>query len=630
MHRSRRPEVPSKVRTVASRPVWWLCLVALILGCGSAEIPPEVVPDAPKDRDRESWGVRLQLHSASSGSVTVEAPYVTDHIDVQQTRADSGVTVTLADSSGEIATHINAHRLVVDHRAHTVALAGSVLARATVHRVEMRTDTMTWDRTEDRFDLPLGVDVTLATGHLAAAQLTGGSDLAQWTAKDVRSTFGDSSAAVDEVRVSGRSAQVRSDSTAVIARFDSARASWRDRDVSAQQALYDGHAQTLVLKGSVVLQDSMRQMAAEMVELDLSARRIYAHGVVRATGDLHLEADELREDDIGRWSVRGEPLRLDADNRRLEARQMQISADMDTVIASGTTGAVEGDRTIQADSLVLVRPSGQLEAIGSVRVVAGDVQGQLRSEHLRSTGAGKHVMLWDGAQLTRPRPDAEDLTLAADTLYLDNEAGLLSGSGTFVLRSPPRLELRAQRGIYHTSGDTATLAGQAQFLYDGQDSQSRLSADTCHVVLSNGEPTAVDWPGHLEGRMKDAEQTLWLQAQSGHGDLVDGRISRLTLQGQVEVTHRGSSQRLSRFTAASMRLTYGEDGVLQQVQAEGHALVRTRLPDDADGGNSASLNEVGGARLEVDLHGGAVVAVRVLDKIEGRFVPDDADDSVKD
>ena len=35
-------------------------------------------------------------------------------------------------------------------------------------------------------------------------------------------------------------------------------------------------------------------------------------------------------------------------------------------------------------------------------------------------------------------------------------------------------------------------------------------------------------------------------------------------------------------------------------------------------------------RLEVDLDGGAVVAVRVLDEIEGRFVPDDDDDSLKD
>jgi hypothetical protein len=309
---------------------------------------------------------------------------------------------------------------------------------------------------------------------------------------------------------------------------------------------------------------------------------------------------------------------------------MLISADMDTVIASGNTGAVEGERTIQADSLVLVRSEGQLEAIGGVLVAAEDLQGRLQSEYLRSTGAGKHMLLRDGASLTRPRPGSTELTLAADTLYLDNEEGLLSGAGTFVLRSPPRLELRSRQGSYHTSGDTVTLAGQTQFLYDGQDAQSRLSADTCHVVMNDGEPTGVDWPGPMEGRMKDAEQTMWLQAHSGHGDLVDGRISLLTLEGQVEVTHRGYGERLSRFTAASMHLTYSEDGILQQVQAEGSALVRTRFPDDAEGGNSASLNEVGGVRLEVDLDGGAVAAVRVLDEIEGRFVPYDDDDSLKD
>ena len=585
-------------------------------------------PVAPDDRDRESWGVRLQLHSPTSGSVTVDAPYVTDHIDVQQTRADSGVSVTLADSSGEVITRISAHRLVVDHSAHIVALAGSVLARSAVHQVAMRADTMTWDRSDDRLDLPLGADVDLATGQLSAGQLTGGSDLVQWSARDVGSTFRDTSTVADEVGITGKTAQVQSDSAGVIAHFDSVRAQWRGRDVSAQQATYDGSARTLVLSDSVVLQDSTRKLHADSVDLDLSAYRIFARSAVRATGDLSLEADALREDDTGRWSVRGRPLRLDTDERQLEAEQMLISADMDTVIATGNTRAAEGDRTIHADSLVLVRSTGQLEAVGRIHVAAGDVTGQLQGDHLHSTGVGQRVQLWDGAQLTRPRPDAPDLILAADTLELD--ASQLTGIGAFVLRSPPHLELRAQQGSYHTSGDTAILVGQARFLYDAEDSQSKLTADTCHVLLVDGAPTAVDWPANLSGRIRDVEQTSWLQAQSGHGDLVNGRLNHLSLQGKVEVTLRGSGERLSRFTAESMELLYGEDGVLYRVQAAGDALVRSRSPDDVVTGDRASLNEVGGERLEVDLDSGAVVAVRVLHEIEGRFVPDDDEDSLKD
>jgi hypothetical protein len=118
-----------------------------------------------------------------------------------------------------------------------------------------------------------------------------------------------------------------------------------------------------------------------------------------------------------------------------------------------------------------------------------------------------------------------------------------------------------------------------------------------------------------------------LRAQAGHAELAAGRLVRLTLQGDVEVTHRGTEGRLSRFTAASMELNYGDDGVLHRVRAEGDARVRTRLPQDGDeSGTKASFNEVTGQRLEVDLEDGAVVAVRVLDAIEGRFMPADEEE----
>ena len=619
----RKPQRPDRSRADLPTNLFRLCLLALLTGCGSADAPQVADPVALTDRDRESWDVRLQLHSTTSGSVTVEAPFVTDHSDVQQMRADSGVTVTLADSTGVTATFLSAHRLVVDHRNHTVALAGSVSAHAAARQVMMRADTMTWDRTADRLDLPAGADVNLSTGHLTARQLSGGSDLAQWTAQDVQSIFRDSSTE-DEVGIDGRSAHVRSDDGTVMANFDSVHAHWRGREVGAAEAHYDGNLHRLFLNGSVVLQDSGRQVRADTVILDLSAHRITAHGSVRASGDFRFEADELLEDESGRWTVVGTDLWLEVDERRLEAGSMTLSADTDTITAAGGVRAVEEDRSIHADSLRLTRADHQLVAIGGVRVIAGDVEGTLQADSLRSTGEGGHVFLWGDAHLRRPR-EGEDLILAADTLRLDSAEDRLTGQGAFVLRSPPRVEMRADVGSYLTSGDTATLEGQVEFFYDAQESHIRLSADTCHVVLDSGDPVAIDWPGAMGGQLVDAEQTTWLQAQSGHGDLVDGRLTRLTLQGAVEVTHRGTGGRLSRFTATSMELDYGEDGVLQRVQAAGDALVRTRLPEEKEGGTSsrASFNEVSGARLEVDLDGGAVIAVRVLESIEGRFVPDD-------
>ena len=600
-------------------------LLAILLSCGVADSPPLVDPVAPEDRDRESWDVRLQLHSTTSGRVTVEAPYVTDHIDAQQTRADSGVTVTLADSTGAIITRLSAHRLVVDHRAHTVALAGSVLARSSVRQVSIRADTMIWDRTADRLEVPEAASVTLSTGRLAATSLSGGSDLAQWTAQNVKSTFLDTLRMEDEVSIDGRTARVKSDSVAVIADFDSVRAFWRGRHVVARKARYNGNAHRLSLTGSVTVQDSGRDVRADTVVLDLSARRITASGALRATGDLRFDAEQLREDESGRWTVTGSPVRLEADDRRFEAGRITLSADMDTVAAGRSVSAIEGDRSIHADSLLLIRPGQRLDAIGTVRVSAADVEGTLQADHLRSTSGGERVVLWGGTHLRRAR-NGEDLTLSADTLRLDGDEGRLTGTGAFVLHSPPRVRLRAQKGIYFTSGDTATLAGHAEFLYEADGSSSRLSADTCHVILVEGEPVAVDWPRSVEGRLEDAQQTSWLKAQAGHADLADSRLFRLTLQGDVEVTHRGTGGRLSRFTAASMELNYGDDGVLHRVHAEGDALVRTRLPQDGEEpGGGVSFNEVTGQRLEVDLVGGAVVAVRVLDTIEGRFMPEEKD-----
>jgi hypothetical protein len=599
-----------------------ICLLLSLVGCSGTDDPVLTVPVAPADRDRESWQVRLQLHSETSGTITVEAPYITDHIDVQQTRADSGVSVTLSDTMGALATRLSAHRLVVDHRANTVALAGTVHVSAPERRVTIRADTLTWDRTLDQLDFPAGVTVTVATGQLSATHLAGASDLEQWRAVGVQSTFRDTSVMADEVRIEGATTFVRSDRDSLTARFDTVTAFWRGRDVRSGEAVYRSHVHRLELSGSVTLQDSGRQVQADSVIMDLAKPSIVAWGHVRGTGDVHFEAEQLQEDELGRWRVSGSPAWLEVDDRRVEAVQMSLSKDMDSVSVGGGVRAVEAGRRIQADSLRLIRSTHQLDARGAVQVAADDIQGAMQAENLRSTHAGDRVLMWGNAQLIRQR-QGQDLVLLADTLQLDGTASRVTGLGSFELHSPPGLELQAEQGMYQTTGDTATFVGQSRFLYDADGSSSRISADSCRVILDDGEPVTVEWPGPMEGRLEDAEQNSWLSALSGSGELVDGRLASLILQGQVEVTHQGTEDRLSLFTAESMQLNYGEGGILRRVQAEGDALVRTRLPGQETGNTTASFNEVSGQRLEVELEAGAVVAVRVLEAIEGRFVPDD-------
>lgn len=630
------PRRPDRLRASVLRAI--LPVGLLMAGCGGPDVPSTQDPIAPEDRDRESWGVRLQLHSQNTGSdtgsdtasdssadvasVTVEAPYITDHIELQLTRADSGVTVTLADSTNDVITRLSAHRLVVDHEAHTVALAGSVQATSPARNVTLRADTLIWDRIADRLTGPAGVHVDLASGQLSAAVLAGGSDLALWSAQQVQSTFRDSASTAHEIEIVAPAAQVMSDHRGVVASFDSARVQWRDRQVRAHQVSYDGRVDELRLSGAARLEDSTRQVRADTVVVALSEGRFVARGDVRVTGDLELQAEQLTEDGDGYWSVVGEPLRLEVDGRRVRSQRLSLSAGTDTVQVMGAAWAAEGDRTIEADTITLLRTDDELRARGSVRVQASDVEGDLQADHMRIHGAGGQLLLWGRARLRRLREAADDLTLTADTLRLEAEGGGLTGTGSFVLQSPPRVTLRAHDGTYQTTSeselDTSSLAGTTDFLYEDDASSSRLSADTCQVVLATGTAVAVIWPVPLRGHLQDAEQTSWLQARSGRGELTDGRLSHLALEGDVEVTHRGEGERLSRFTASSMGLQYDDQGVLFRVQAEGEALVRTRT-------SGGSLNEVGGEHLEVTLKDGAVASVRVVEAIEGRFVPDDDD-----
>lgn len=588
----------------------------LTLACSSSDAPASVDPTPPEDRDRESWGVRLQLRTTDTRAVTVEAPYVTDHIDAQQTRADSGVVVTLADSTGQSSTRLGAHRLVVDHRQHTVALAGSVLAVADHQHVSVRSDTLRWDRVDDRLDWVDGAHVTLTTGSLSAGRVSGGSDLAVWDAVDVRSVFRDS-ASTDTIQIDGAAAQVFSGQS-IVAHFDSIQARWRDRDVRAQAAVYDARRSQVTLSGDVVVVEQQRRTRADSVRIDLTRARIVAVGSIEVRGDLQVTAERLSEDEQGTWHIEGNPAEAADDGRRLWAPVLRVSGDMDTVIAAGGAGATRQDQRVEADSLILYRAADGFEATGAVRLESDDVQGMLTAHRMSASGGQSKI--WGSARLQRPRGDS-DLLLTADTLHLSE--AVLSGTGAFRLHSPPRLDMRADEGVYQTDADSAHMHGATEFGYTDGDSYSRLLADSCVVAMTDGVPYGIDWPAALTGRLVDSEQTSWIEATSGTATLADEQLVSLELRGDVDVTHQGAGARLSRFTAQQMELRYGDSGVLTSVLAEGDVLVQTHLQGEGDG---ASVNEVRGNELEVDLEGGAVISVRVIDSVEGRFVPDKEDE----
>lgn len=594
-------------------------------GCTPAETPPAPEPEAPAQVDRESWDVRLQLFGARS-SILVEAPYVADLVAAQITRADSGVRVTLTDSAGDASTHLASTRLVVDHRADVVSFAGQVSAVGRDGRVRARADTLAWDRAADRLECADGATLVIPDGRVTARHLSGTTDLATWTARRVTATFGDT-AGGDAVAIAGRAADIEVALATVSARFDTVTGAWRGRTLRALQGRYDGATRAVHLSGAVAVEDSsrdpVRRVRADRIDLDLDRATFAAHGAVSADGEARLEADSLTEDEAGGWIVGGGPARIDVDGRTLAGRRVHLSSAADTVLAAGAASAAEGQRRIRADSLALLSGADAVEAYGGVAVTADDIEGDLRARRLRSTAAGARLELWGEAQLTRADSGGGALVLCADSIAVDREAGRLTGMGAFRLLSPPHIQLRAERGTYHTAGDTAGLSGQVEFLHGAEGgATSQLSADSCRVELAGGAPTRAIWPSALAGRLEDAEQVSWLRASSGQADLAGGRLLRLRLEGEVEVTHRGrTGERASRFTSQAMELEFDEDGILRHVRAHGQALARSHLPEPAEEGRGPSSNRVAGERLEVDLDGGRVVAVRVLDAVEGRFRP---------
>ncbi len=620
----RRPEAPLSPDIAGPRLAGAVTALSLLglLGCGFADRPPSPEPEAPEGIERESWDVQLELRGNAS-SVAVEAAYVADLPD-GITRADGGVTVTFIDSQGGPATRIRAEHLLIDHGQDVVGFSGDVVAEAGGPGVTARADSLTWDRRTDRLDAA-AADLILPDGRLRAGRLDGGSDLASWSATDVAGAFSGSRGRAEDpaalVHIEAASAALQVHGGQVAASFDQVRSRWRDRRFAALRARYEGRSRRMVLEGSASMVDSGRgrRLLADVIDIELSRSRFAAAGDVRVEGEARLWAETIEEDG-DRWRVQGDPARAEVDGRTLRARRLYVSEGTDTVMAAGEVSAWEGGRRITADSLCLARPEDEVEAFGAVRVAADDLEGDLRSRRLRSGAAGDRLVMWREARLTRSREYGGDLTLRADSLILDRSQQHLDAIGAFLLESPPAVELRARRGVYDTQGGAAALFGEVEFLHHTEAGTSRLVSDSSRLELADGGPVALTWPDDLRGRLRGSGET-WLSAGSGRAALVSGRLSSLALEGRVEAVHRGpSEERLSRFTAERMELSFDDAGSLRQVLASGAAQVRLRL---SEGGREeeVSLNEIEGEGLEIDLQEGVVQTVRVLDEVEGRFEP---------
>ena len=608
-----------------------LLLLVFVTACSDFDLAPALAdePNVGPDADRQSWDVRMQLRGPTS-ELIVEAPYLADYLEARQTRADSGALVFVINrevSSQQPAptdtARIEASTLVVDHKDGSVGFSGDV--RVTGVRITLVADSVRWERDTDSLMVPSHSRMTFTNGEVVASHLAGTTALEDWRAKQVWASFVVEDAdtlspqSPRRVGIDATHASMQFVADGIMASFDTVSSHWQGRELQCLRATYDSIHDKMAFYGSITVRDSTGTLQADTLRLDLRNDQLSASGrIILNEHDRRIEAQRLDDDDDG-WRAIGNPVVLQMEDRQLRAPLVNhqvhgnlLSASAGVLVEEGTT------RSLRAERLQLLLDDDRLEAEG-VQLVSSEFKGELRASLLASQQGGNVVELTGEPRLLRDRPDEDRLLLVADTLILDMISQRLEGRGSFDLSISDHLQMSADAGQLDAKADSLHLHGTTLMRHRRDGADYQLEADEVHVELQQGTARRLDWPTDVRGRLQDEEQTTWLTASSGDLCLVEGRLDSLLLRGSPQVTHRGhDTERSSRFSAQQMVLVFAADGSLRQLEALGGATALSRIAD-ADG--QIAINEVKGSRLMIELQDGAVVAVRVLEKIEGRYLP---------
>jgi len=631
MPRQRRPELrdllpalPAALRAPA-RTLWRRCRcltrVPLLLwsitaaACTSLETD-EASPGVPA-ADRESWGARLEVRGRNS-TVIIAAPYVQDFLEGQVARADSGVAIVFLDRDGYEQTRLTAGRLTLSYDSQLVGVADSVVLRAG-DSIWVRSDTLVWQPEEDILLIPGPLLIEQPQGHTEGRDLTTAPGLTGWIVQEPRTRWhGDGNS--PGLWAAARRANVSRAHGQIEAVYDSFSANFEGRSLTSTAARYVGSGGGRIqLTGGVAAMDSTWFLHADTLDYDLGGRALEARGHVElGDGDLGLVAALLIETAGGaEWVASGDPARVADGDVSLEAPQVAYQRGRQ-LVAAWPAALKWGDRQLRADSLTYDRGRGEARSVGDVRLTSPAFAGQARSARATFAPERGTATLSGAPSLTRAA-DGEELVISADTLYLDLEARVLRGEPGFAVSAAP-VSVRSRRGVYRAGDELAELAGDVE-LIQAAGQGARLTADSMVVRLTDQAIARVEVPGLLSGTVgQPATQLTWLEAAAAVIELTEGRLSTIELSGKAQATHREARHgRASRFRASDMTLKFGAGEQLQSVQARGGAQVSAVLPDQTEGASAS--NRVEGQVLEIALTEGEVVEVRVLESIEGRFLP---------
>ena len=671
-----RTEVRLKILLLVAGALW-------LIQC--SRVPEEderSAPDVPP-ADRESWDCLIEL-GGSGMHVSVRAPYLQDFADLQETRADSGAVLELADSTGAVITRLAGRRLVVDHRQNRLTAGGAISVTST-DSLELQGDSLVWDRASNRMEVPGAVMVRTSGLSLNGQNLLAGEGFDYWIVERVSGTLAGRSGQGEpyEVRIEAlRDSTVRG-TDGLVAHYDSVLAEVDDFRIRSAAASWSQSTSVVSFTGGVHAAESgtvSRRIDAEELLYEIGADRRVARGEVTLQEDdeIRLVASRLEEDGDGGWRATGDSsleeggeVILDVGDRSFRASELRYENSQSVYSASGAVFRRD-DHTMLADSLIYHREADLLEALGGVSLslpeMGGSASAQAASFDLAAERARLEGTASEPARLSRQRTEKDSsyseedsLNPGADTLYieavrmdLDLAAERLTGNcGFWVRAGGGNLEIAGESGSFQS--ERLELGGGVRFRQlDSADlaAQSRLETDSMTVQLENGRLGRVDLPGHLRGLIKGGSgQTSWLSADTGSAYLAEERLKRVELSGSAVVTHRSpSSASVNRFRADVMSLFFDPRGGLLRVLARGSAELTSRLPppaeatpadtvqletqelvvaaDSADTTGASdedsaggSTNRVSGQGLNIRLEEGRVVEVEVTESIEGRYLP---------
>ncbi|MEW6751726.1 MAG: hypothetical protein AB1505_12235 [Candidatus Latescibacterota bacterium] len=572
--------------------------------------------------DRESWDVRLEVVQPGS-LVRIQAHYVAEDLGEEVARTDSGVTVALSDSAGAEQTRIHARRLVLDHRADRLSLAGEVSVAAG-DSLAATADSLVWDGAASQVLFPDWVLIEMPDGSERCRQLRAGLALGAWSAHDVDAVWAAGQGS-EEVRVRALSEQARRGPHLWV-EYIQPDVEYAGLRVTSAAAHYDEAGRRMEFEGQVSGVDSGLTLAAQRAAVDLDTRRVVAQGQARLQGeDFALQAQEV-EQVLGDSLVeaRGEPVVYSQGDRRIQAPRLVYDRRAEALRAGRGVELWDGERRLVCRDLVYERKAGRAWAEGGVALRAPEFTGSLTAGRLLFDLDRQRVELEEEPALRRAAAAGDSLRVYAGSMALDLAARTLTGADTFAVESA-RVSLRARRGRYRAEGEVLEAVEHAvlEHRQPEDDVHTRVGADSVVVYLEDGAVQRVVLPGHVEGWVQSgAGRTHWVEGQCGGVAFAGEVLQRFTLAEGADATHRDLERdEVSRFRGREMAMHFGGSGRIERVVVTGDARLTARLRQGQEEGGAA-LSEVSGQELEILFTEGRIAQVIVDQNIQGRYLPE--------